>query len=58
MEAQVRRKLALLVDALGDVELAEMHYQDFKFEVVAGWGVSWTITAQQIRDFVARKATS
>ena len=50
--------LALLVDALGDVELAQSHYQDFKFEVVAGWGSSWSITAQQVRDFVAAKRIS
>jgi hypothetical protein len=48
--------LALLVDALGDVEIAERHYQEFKFEIVAGWGASWSITAQEIRDFVASKA--
>lgn len=48
--------LALLVDALGDVELAETHYQDFKFELVAGWGDSWSISAQEIRDFVSRRA--
>jgi hypothetical protein len=50
--------LALLVDALGDVDLAQKHYQDFKFEVVAGWGRSWTITAEEIREFVAARCGS
>jgi hypothetical protein len=45
--------LALLVDALGDRELAEAHYQDFKRAVVSGWANSWTVTAKQICDFVA-----
>ena len=44
--------LALLVDALGDVEVAEAHYQDFKREVISGLSASWTITAKQIREFV------
>lgn len=29
--------LALLADATGDDELAQRHYQDFKFAVVARW---------------------
>ncbi len=46
--------LALLADALGDTELAEEHYQAFKFAYVATWGDSWSITAREIRDFVRR----
>ena len=48
--------LALLADALGDTELAQMHYQDFKRAFAASWGDSWSITASEIRGFVARKA--
>jgi len=47
--------LALLIDVLGDVELAQRHYQDFKHEIVAGWKASWTITAREIREFVGRR---
>jgi len=45
--------LALLMDALGDAELALKHYQDFKWKVVAGWHGRWSITAKEIREFVA-----
>ena len=48
--------LALLADALGDTELAQMHYQDFKRAFVASWGDSWSITASEIWGFVARNA--
>ena len=47
--------LALLVDALGDVELAQQHYQDFKRQVVAGWADSWSITREQIVAFVSNR---
>jgi hypothetical protein len=43
---------ALLSDVLGDTTLAQEHYQDFQFEIVAGFPNSWSITAKQIRDFV------
>jgi len=45
--------LALLMDALGDAELALKHYQDFKWKVVAGWHGRWLITAKEIREFVS-----
>ena len=48
--------LALLADALGDTELAQMHYQDFKRAFVASWGDSWSITASEIWGFVVRNA--
>ena len=48
--------LALLADALGETEHAQMHYQDFKREFVSGWGDSWSITASEIRGFVVRNA--
>ena len=43
------------MDALGDVELAQEHYQDFKGEIVAGLGNSWSITAKEIRAFIASR---
>jgi len=46
--------LALLADALGD-EIAQVQYQDFKMAVVSGLGVCWTITADEIRRFVAEQ---
>ena len=39
--------LALLADALGDDELAQAHYQDFKRAVITGLGNSWTLTAEE-----------
>jgi len=48
--------LALLVDALGDADLAIAHYQEFKREHVTNWGSEWSITAESIQQFVARRA--
>jgi hypothetical protein len=49
--------LALLMDATGDCTLALRHYQDFKFQFVAGWGDSWSITSEEIKSFlVARES--
>ena len=45
--------LALLIDATGDQNLDLEHYQDFKWQFVAGWGASWSITAKEIREFLA-----
>jgi len=50
--------LALLVDAVGDTELALAHYQDFKREHVSRWGDEWSISAEEIRQFVARRPQS
>ena len=49
--------LALLVDALGDPELAQTYYHEFKFEVIVKWNSSWTISAEEIRRFVASRAS-
>jgi hypothetical protein len=48
--------LALLMDATGDPELALRHYQDFKFEFVAQCGDKRTITAAEIKSFLARES--
>jgi hypothetical protein len=48
--------LALLVDALGDAELALTHYQEFKRTHVSNWGSEWSITAETIQQFVARRS--
>ena len=48
--------LALLVDALGDAELAQTHYQNFKRTVVSCWANSWTVTAKEICEFVAARS--
>ena len=50
--------LALLVDAVGDPELAQTHYQEFKRAVVSGWASSWTVTAKEICEFVAGRSKS
>ena len=47
--------LALLTDALGDLEKAVQHYQDFKGAVVANWGEHWSISQQDIRAFIGGK---
>lgn len=47
--------LAILTDALGDSELALHHYQEFKREIVAGWGEDWSVTARAVREFVAKR---
>src|SRR5208282_6015903 len=35
--------LAILMDATGEQALALRHYQEFKFQFVAGWSDSWRI---------------
>ncbi len=40
--------LALMLDATDDAEVAKAHYQDFKWQFVAGWGDQWHITALEI----------
>lgn len=44
--------LAILYDWSGDSRLALKHYQAFKFNVVAGWGDVWSITADEIEDWI------
>ncbi len=41
--------LALLADSLGDDELAQRLYQEFKREFVSGWCDRWTVDRQTIR---------
>lgn len=48
--------LAILLDFTGDRELAQAHYQHFKFEFVAGWGHPWQISGRQIREWMALQA--
>ena len=45
--------LALLIDATGNKELALRHYQEFKRQWVANWKDEWSVTAAEIRAFVA-----
>ncbi len=45
--------LALLMDATGDEDLALRNYQEFKRQFVAWWKEDWSITAREIRAFVA-----
>lgn len=44
--------LALLVDALGDRELALAHYHEFKAAHLSQWGDIWFISAREIEAFV------
>lgn len=50
--------LALLLDAVGDAELAARHYQDFKSAVVAGWGERWDITPAEIWNWLGYDGTN
>lgn len=43
--------LALLLDATCE-ETARRHYQMFKWRVVATWKESWSITTQEIADWI------
>ena len=47
--------LALLTDALGDLELAQVRCHDFKSAVVANWGEHWSISQADLRNFAMRK---
>ena len=49
--------LALLVDALGDREMAGRHHQRFKRAQVAQWGGQWSITAEAIQFWVLSQVT-
>lgn len=44
--------LALLMDATGDERLSLRHYQDFKFMVVANWEDDWSISQDDILDWL------
>lgn len=50
--------LALLLDATGDKEIALAHYQDFKWDVVAGWGEEWSITSEEILEWVKQRGVA
>ena len=45
--------LALLLDVTGNPDLAQAHYQDFKFYKVASWGEEWQITNREILDWIS-----
>lgn len=49
--------LALLMDALGDQDMALTHYQEFKRDHVARWNSTWSITAEDIQFYVLSKVT-
>ncbi len=50
--------LALLLDATTDPEMAQAHYQNFKFFMVASWGEGWSITRQEILDWLKAEQKS
>ena len=47
--------LALLLDALGNEELAVRNHQDFKRQYVAGWQGDWEKTSQEIQDWARER---
>ena len=46
--------LSILTDCVGK-DVAEAFYQEFKFDFVAGWGTSFEITEDEIKDWLASK---
>lgn len=50
--------LALLLDVLGDPELAQRHHQNFKEEVVASFGDIWQITGDEIRQWLHKEGAN
>lgn len=44
--------LALLLDVTSRPEMAQAHYQNFKFHMVASWGEEWSITSQEILEWL------
>lgn len=49
--------LALLMDALGDQDMALTYYQEFKRDHVARWESTWSITAEDLQFYVLSKVT-
>jgi hypothetical protein len=45
--------LALLADALREDQLARNYHQEFKWKVISQLPDSWTLTASEVRKFVA-----
>jgi len=41
----------------GSAEVAELHYQRFKEQHVAGWGDSWTLSRAEIEEWLAHGMT-
>lgn len=44
--------LALLLDATLNPDLALVYYQQFKWDVVAGWGDKWEIISREILEWI------
>lgn len=48
--------LSIMADVFeGRVELADVFYQQFKWDFVAGWGEVWTITTEEIDHWLREK---
>lgn len=47
--------LALLLDHTGQPGLALTHFHDFKWATVATWGDQWTLTSEQISQWLKAK---
>lgn len=50
--------LALLLDATTDPRTALDFYQQFKWEFVSGWGAEWSITREEILDWLKAEQRS
>ena len=47
--------LALLLDATGNKRVALAMHQEFKWQFVARWSSSWTMTSSEIQKWVAEQ---
>lgn len=47
--------LSILADCLGP-EQANRLYQPFKWDFVSGWGSEWSITEEEIREWIEKEA--
>lgn len=47
--------LALLLDVTTSPDVAQAHYQDFKFYQVSSWGEEWSITSGEILEWLKRE---
>ena len=50
--------LAILLDWSDDIELAQRHYQAFKWEFVSQWGDFWDIYSDEIQEFIDKEESN
>ena len=48
--------LAVLLDFTGDPDMAQRHYQAFKFEKVGAWDSEWNLSGRDLARFLRKQA--